>query len=602
MSFKFTLANPLLDHLAGFGSGGGDAWSTPGGGTGQTVLYSPDEPASALAGSGSGGASALGVTTVSNASTPFIINITWDSSVASAPAGFTAGVTSAVQYLESLFSDAVTINIAVGYGEVDGNALSSGNLGSSISNLTSLGYSTLRSDLSKDATSANDTAAVASLPTTAPVSGNFWTTTAQSKAIGLSSATGTSIDGYVGFSSTLPFSYSGSVASGSYDFNGVVLHEITEVMGRGLIVGGTVGASSSSYELMDLFHYSAAGVRDFSGSTPGYISSNGGTTSLGALNTDSGGDPGDLSSSVGNDSFDAFTNAGVTNPMTASDLQTMDIIGWNLASAASISSVSITPGALAAAQTSTGLVANAALASFTEVGGPSGDSYGYTLGGSGAASFKLTTSGNAASLTVGATAPAGAAAGKLYALSVTATDLTKSTSGSSVTATTALDVVVGTSANNSINVATLAGTSGTATPCFVFGAGGNDTINASGMSGRQWIVGGAGADTMSGGTGINVYLYGAVADSIPSAMDTISNFHVATDLIDLTGIGSKLTYAGKIAAKGTIPAGSIGWQTSGGNTLVYVNTSGAAEALTAANMEIKLTGALTPTTSNFAHL
>ena len=41
---------------------------------------------------------------------------------------------------------------------------------------------------------------------------------------------------------------------------------------------------------------------------------------------------------------------------------------------------------------------------------------------------------------------------------------------------------------------------------------------------------------------------------------------------------------------GTIDANSIGWSESGGNTLVYVNTTAASEAVGSAQMKIVLTG------------
>src|SRR5215831_10802077 len=66
---------------------------------------------------GSGNTDTLSSLSSGAASTsPFVINISWDSSVRSAPSGFTTAVLAAVQFLESQYSDPVTINIAVGYG------------------------------------------------------------------------------------------------------------------------------------------------------------------------------------------------------------------------------------------------------------------------------------------------------------------------------------------------------------------------------------------------------------------------------------------------------------------------------------------------------
>ncbi|MCX7382828.1 MAG: NF038122 family metalloprotease [Alphaproteobacteria bacterium] len=566
----------------------------------QRVLYSSDDEAgSAAIANGPGGGSS-GVTVSASAASPFIINISWNTSVAAAPAGFKDGVLAAVQYLQSQFTDAVTINISVGYGEVNGTALDSGSLGSSASFLAPTTYGTLRSAVIADAITADDKAAAASLPATSPVSGALWTTTADAKALGLITANGTATDGFVGFSSTLPFTYSGAIAAGSYDFNGVVMHELTEVMGRGLLTGSTVGGSTPSDELMDLFHFSAPGVREFSAGTPGYVSADGGATVIGTFNSFGSGDAGDWSSAMGNDAFNAFSSSGVVNPVSPADLRTVDIIGWNLASGVLLTGlkVSAATASLNAAQATAGLVANAALANITQIGGPSADSYSFALGGAGAASFKLTAAGTGATLSTTKNI-GGAPGGKLYPLTITATD---NTPAPKVSVTAALGVIVGTSAVDTINVATLAGALGSATACFVYGVGGNDTIDATGMTGRMSLVGGVGADRMTGGSGVNTYLYGAAANSTSASMDIITNFRATTDLIDLTGLGQPLAYAGRLTAGKTLAAHSVGYQITGGNTFVLVNTSGAAEALSATNMKIELLGSIGLASSNILRL
>jgi hypothetical protein len=579
-----------------------------GGVGGGAVLYAPDGGAgnaAAAGGAGSGGTTS--VTSAATTTSPFVINISWDSSVQSAPSGFTTAVIAAAQYLESQFVDPVTVNVSIGYGEVNGTALGSNTLGSSLSYLSSVSYTNLRNALAADATTTTDTTAVASLPSSSPVSGTFWTTTADAKAIGLAAATGTATDGFIGFSSSLPFTYNDSsgVASGTYDFNGVALHEMTEVMGRLLLTGGTIGNTANSYNLMDLFHYSSAGVRDFSASTPGYFSVNSGNSSLGTFNTTSGGDAGDWASSMGYNSFDAFSSSGVINPVTANDLSVIDAIGWNFAGVSAPTGVAlaaITSG-LASAQTSTGLAAGAALANVTQVGGASGDSYSYALGGSyapggtNAGVFALNSANNAATLAVGTSALTGAANGQLYAPSIIATDTTSGNSSQAVP----LGVIVGSGGSDTVSIASLTASLGAATPTFIYGLAGSDTINGTGMTGRLWLVGGAGADTMTGGSGVNDYLYGSTGDSTAGAMDIITNFHASADLIDLTGLGQTLKYAGKIKF-GKLAAGSVGWQTSGGNTFVYVNTSGSSESLTATNMKMELQGSISLNSGNIIHL
>ena len=257
-----------------------------------------------------------------------IINVTYDPSVASAPAGFTTTVNAVFQYFQSQFTDPISVNISVGYGEVGGQALGSGALGESLTYLSSYGYSQLLGALTADATTATDQTAVASLPASNPAGGaNYLVPTAEAKALGLMGATA-SLDGSIGFSS-IPgiFDYNNAdgVGAGQYDFYGVVAHELSEVMGR-IILGG------SSFTPFSLFDYSAAGVRDMSGAQPGYFSINGGQTNLDSFNSVAGGDIGDWASSAGNDAFLAFAHPGVVLPVSQADLTALDAIGWNLGS------------------------------------------------------------------------------------------------------------------------------------------------------------------------------------------------------------------------------------------------------------------------------
>ena len=571
----------------GFSAGGGN------------VLYDPGTGSLARAGgAGTSSSGPTAVTSTSSTSGP-IFNITWDSSVSSAPTGFTAVVTAAANYLASQYSDAVTINISVGYGDVNGTALGSNALGQSLTYLTSVGYTSLANALKADAKTATDTSAVASLPAGAP--GTMWTTAAEAKALGLSSATGTSTDGYCGFSSSLPFDYNNSdgVTGGTYDFYGVVLHEFTEVMGRMLLAGATIGTISNSYAAYDLFHFASPGVHTYAASTPGYFSVDNGTTSLNAFNTTAGGDAGDWASSAGNDAADAFANSGVVNAFRMPDLIALDTIGWDrvMPPAAAPTGIAYSPvvGGLASIATSSGLSANTAIATATETGGNSADSFTYTLGGAGAASFSLSSAGV---LSTGAAGVAGASNGARYALTVTANDTTTGLSSPAVP----LNLVVGSAFGDTVPLATFVGSASTATPTFVYGLAGNDSIDGTGMTGKLWIDGGAGADTMIGGSGPNSFLYGAASDSTASAMDIIGSFHSATDTIDLRGLGGHaLSFAGKLSGT-KLAAYSVGYQTNSGNTFAYVNTSSSSEALTATNMKIELLGSISLTSSNILHV
>jgi hypothetical protein len=260
------------------------------------------------------------------------INILYDSSVGLAPANFKAAVAYAVQLLDNLFASPVTINVAVGYGEFNGEQLPSAALGESYDSLQQVTYSQLLRALPSG-----------TLPATDPTQGGtLFISTAEAVALGLS--TGGGITGYVGFSSTQPFSYDpyNRAVSGQYDFIGVVEHEITEVLGRISLL------SANEYSLMDLFRYSAPGVHNFVGAQPAYFSIDGGETNLNNFNTNPGGDFGDWAISAGNDSFLAFNNPGVINTLSSADIALMNLLGYGapvspLPAVASITSITEQP-------------------------------------------------------------------------------------------------------------------------------------------------------------------------------------------------------------------------------------------------------------------
>ena len=65
---------------------------------------------------------------------------------------------------------------------------------------------------------------------------------AEAKAIGLIPDDLT-LDGITTFGAGNPFTFSGAIAAGTFDFQGVVAHEISEVMGRLGLMGGTLAVS-----------------------------------------------------------------------------------------------------------------------------------------------------------------------------------------------------------------------------------------------------------------------------------------------------------------------------------------------------------------------
>ena len=135
--------------------------------------------------------------------------------------------------------------------------------------------------------------------------------------------------GYVGLSSSLSLAYppNGRAVSGKYDAIGVLEHEISEDMGR------VANYGLDDYSALSLFRYTSDGVLANTGNESAYFSIDGGNTNLAEFNNGSNGDPGDWASSVLDDSYDAFSNAGVANTVSATDLKVMEALGFTLAPA-----------------------------------------------------------------------------------------------------------------------------------------------------------------------------------------------------------------------------------------------------------------------------
>jgi hypothetical protein len=281
--------------------------------------------------------------------------------------------------------------------------------------------------------------------------------------------------------------------------------------------------------------------------------------------TDVDGGPSTTSNSLATAAIAAGAPTGFTFAPATSSLQTLQGGGSNLS-------------------------AGTPVGTFTQTGGVAGDSFTYTFSGSTA--FSLSSSSNQGTLSTGGNA---VAANTVAALSVQVNDVSNGTHSGPLP----FDIVVGSSGADTINLSTL----GIApiTPTLVYGLAGNDTLNGSGMSGQMWFIGGAAADTMTGGTGPNTYLYAATGDSTPAAFDIITNFNTALDKIDLTGTGTTALSFLATQVSTRIPGRSIGWQQSGGNTFFYVNTSNSSKSLGSANMEVQLNHSISLTAADFLH-
>ncbi|MDB5333908.1 MAG: Ca2+-binding protein toxin [Phycisphaerales bacterium] len=247
---------------------------------------------------------------------------------ANAPAAQAAWI-SAANVFSTNFTDNIHVNITVD--AVTGTSV----FGQSFYFLNSTSYASLRTKVVADAKSPDDSTAIGvggSMTVADPTggAGTWWVTRAEAKAIGLI-GDDLNNDGKTTFGTGNPFTFSGSIAGGTYDFKGIAAHEISEVLGRAGISGGTIGSTTNSYSLIDNFSYTTANAKSLGNGPGNNFSINDGSTLIKLFNNalSNGLDSRDWASGT-NDAFNQFESSGVVNPVSATDLRLLDVIGYDL--------------------------------------------------------------------------------------------------------------------------------------------------------------------------------------------------------------------------------------------------------------------------------
>ena len=257
-------------------------------------------------------------------------NNTWDDSISTfLPAAdvpkFQAAVIYAEQQFQNVFTDAITINLTFKVRR------GTGTLGASLATFLPTTYPEVKAALTANAVSAVDHSSVASLPANDPAGPGGWSLpSAEAKALGLFAANDPGLDGTIYFGSGNPYTYdpANRKVAGKYDFIGIALHEISEVMGRNSNLDSfPVGAAP-----FDLFRYTATGVPSLDPNAVNvYFSADGGATRLHYFNSDPSGDIMDWAG-PGPDAFNAFGPTNEQDDMQPWDITAMDVIGYTPAS------------------------------------------------------------------------------------------------------------------------------------------------------------------------------------------------------------------------------------------------------------------------------
>jgi hypothetical protein len=263
------------------------------------------------------------------------IVIEYDSSAASAPAGFKAAVEAAVQFYDYLIADPISVSIVFSYGELDGSNIASNAIAESSTNGNIETFTSVVNLLTAAATSAADHTSLTALATSDPTNGGrFWVSDAQAKLFGLGAEPGYTDpeDGFVGVSASVPLTWdqNNRAVAGEYDAVGAIEHEIAEVLGRFSYLGGSGSFNGFKlYSPLDLFRYSAPGVHTVAFG-PGSFSVDGQTLLLPFNNPKNGGDGGDWAPSVAGDSYGSGS-AGSPGLVSQTDLLVMDVLGYQIA-------------------------------------------------------------------------------------------------------------------------------------------------------------------------------------------------------------------------------------------------------------------------------
>jgi hypothetical protein len=311
------------------------------------------------------GFDALTVTTAEHAATPPAVSTsdgsthitiipTFDSSVTNAggtiTSGFESAVNTAIQFFENEITNPITITIGFGWGENGGTLMPDASGASSMVTATSVDWTSLYNAVgTTDTTSTDQLEAAASLPSADPTggAGTFFIAPAEQLALGLVNSVSSPV-GTVGLSvDTYNWSETGTQNPDGSDAVSEFEHEISEVMGR-----TDYGGAGNDYTLLDMFRYtsadgmsgdapgSAAGARDepfqsgYNANAFSYFSVNGGTVLLQYdTPTEVGGgeDIADWTSTVSHDSFDGAGGPGEVDPVSATDLREMNVLGYDLA-------------------------------------------------------------------------------------------------------------------------------------------------------------------------------------------------------------------------------------------------------------------------------
>src|SRR5436190_16816541 len=238
--------------------------------------------------------------TTANTTSGLVITPTFDSTITSDPRSnaIQAMIISTIQAYQTLFSDPITVAIRFRFSPVDANGKPMDNLvGASNTTIDGIDWNTYIMALKADAKTANDMAAIATLPTS-PLTAVLVSKSAGGRAIGLNTLPaafgfGGAYDGVITLHSSKPCQFTRPVSAGNVDARMFTEHEIDEVLG----LGSHLGSAQPQYLFaQDLFSWASLNARNTSNTGERHFSIDRGLHFVVTFNQDPGGDYGDWES------------------------------------------------------------------------------------------------------------------------------------------------------------------------------------------------------------------------------------------------------------------------------------------------------------------
>ncbi len=226
---------------------------------------------------------------------------------------FEADIETAAGILSTDIHNQITVNLSIGYGEVNGEPLTDGEAAAGPDQGVFESYKSVRHDLV-----AAGALGARGLPTGTSIQGEsqvaVWST--QEKLFG---QTASGLDGSAGFATDV------QTITGKDVLVGVALHELTHAMGR--------VPYGPEPDIFDLYRFTSPGARLFSSAIPSqaaYFSTDGGVKTIADYGINS--DPSDFLNNnlTLNDPFDEFYDANTKQTLTSKDISQLRVLGFNV--------------------------------------------------------------------------------------------------------------------------------------------------------------------------------------------------------------------------------------------------------------------------------